>query len=160
MTTKQQATVFSSTVIRPALQKIDLWSPAAEELLLGTALVESELLHRKQIGGGPARGLFQMEIATHDDIWKNYLAFKPQLAKAITSLQSSASVDKHLALENNDKYACAMARVHYHRASTPLPQAGDTQDMASYWKQHYNTLLGARTISNYVQRWNQAMGVK
>ena len=32
---------FRSLVIRPTLRRLDLWSEAAEELLLGTAIQES-----------------------------------------------------------------------------------------------------------------------
>jgi len=37
-------------VIQPALSEIELWSPAAEELVLGTAIVESQLAFIKQLG--------------------------------------------------------------------------------------------------------------
>jgi len=71
-----QATDFRRDVIAPVLQKSGLDSEAAEELLLGTAVQESlNFKYRRQMGGGPARGYFQMEPATHDDIWDNYLQF-------------------------------------------------------------------------------------
>ena len=47
---------FRRLVVRPALQAIGLCSPAAERLLLGTALTESGLTWLAQKGGGPARG--------------------------------------------------------------------------------------------------------
>jgi hypothetical protein len=157
MTTKNQATIFLNLVVRPSLQQIGLWNQAAEQLLLGTALVESDLFHRRQIKGGPARGLFQMEIATHDDIWNNFLKYRDNLANAIISLQSSPTADRHTDLETNDKYACAMARINYFRAPAPLPMAGDINRMAAYWKQYYNTLLGAGTVSKYIKKWNLVM---
>jgi len=52
-------------------------------LRLGTAIVESGLAKRTQDGGGPARGLFQMEMARHDDIWRNDLAYRPALAALV-----------------------------------------------------------------------------
>ena len=51
------ATLLLSMVIRPALSKINLWSPSAEELVLGTAIVESGLTYLRQWGDGPALGL-------------------------------------------------------------------------------------------------------
>ena len=42
------ATQTLSMVIRPALSKINLWSPSAEELVLGTAIVESGLTYLRQ----------------------------------------------------------------------------------------------------------------
>jgi hypothetical protein len=154
---KQQADKFLANVITPTLELIDLWSPAAEELLLGTAIMESHLTYRRQFGNGPARGLFQMEPATHDDIWNNFLKFKPTFAKAVSALLSKASANKLTELEINDRYACAMARMHYRRKSEPLPAAGDVQAMATYWKRHYNTVLGAGDPQDYVAKWNKTM---
>lgn len=41
---------FLTTVIRPTLIEIGLHSTAAEQLLLGTAMQESDLVHRRQSG--------------------------------------------------------------------------------------------------------------
>ena len=63
-------------IIRPTLQKINLWSEAAENLLLGTAAQESLLgTYLKQNGNGPALGIYQMEPNTHKDIWIHYLNY-------------------------------------------------------------------------------------
>lgn len=163
MATKHGATIFLRHTIGPALRSISsnkfpTWSPAAEELLLGTAIVESDLRFRKQLGNGPARGLFQMEPATHNDIWDNFLKYRPELAQAIISLMKSP--DKLLALEHdNQQYACAMARVHYLRARGLLPKAGDVEAMAKYWKDHYNTnhKNAKGTPEKYVAKWNETM---
>jgi hypothetical protein len=162
MATKHGATIFLKHIISPALQsissnKLPTWSPAAEELLLGTAIVESDLRFRKQHGDGPARGLFQMEPATHNDIWDNFLKYRPELAEKIGKLIVPTGTDKLIALEMNDKYACAMARVHYLRAPTPLPRSGDVEAMAKYWKDHYNTWKGRGKPSKYVDEWVKTM---
>lgn len=57
--------------IRPALTALAAGGLASEQLLLGTAIQESLLIHRQQLGGRSALGLFQMETATHDDCWNN-----------------------------------------------------------------------------------------
>jgi hypothetical protein len=147
---------FLTTVIRPTLIEIGLHSAAAERLLLGTALQESDLVHRRQVGGGPARGYFQMEPATHNDIWQNFLKFKKELTDKITNLLTSPTADKIEELENNDRYACAMARVHYLRVREALPTADDIEAIASYWKNHYNTLLGAGTTAQFIAKWRKA----
>ena len=77
---------FLEQVIRPALQAIDLDSLAAEQLLLATALQESDLRNTVQMGGGPALGYFQMEPATHDDIWANFLRYRGALAGKVRAL--------------------------------------------------------------------------
>lgn len=153
------AKTFRSTVIVPTLQQIGLYSEAAADLLLGTALQESNLIHRRQIGGGPGRGYYQMEPATHDDIWKNYLAYRKKLAATIGGLVAAGG-DRLRALETNDTYATGMARVHYMRVPAPLPSSGDVKAMANYWKLHYNTVLGVGTAKQFVDNWNRVMGSK
>lgn len=142
-------------VIRPVLKDVDLWSQEAENLLLGTAAQESHMgQYLRQVGGGPAKGIYQMEPATHDDIWENYLAYKPQLA---------ANVHRYLAgfrpstdqLVWNLGYATLMCRAHYFRVSDPLPVASDVEGLAAYWKQHYNTFRGAGTEREFIENYRR-----
>ena len=146
---------FRELIIRPALKKIKLWSPAAEELLLGTALQESRLKYIKQLGTGPACGVFQMEPATHDDIWKNYLKYKPDLASAVAKLSHSVNAQS---LITDLLYAAAMTRIHYLRVPEALPAEGDIDGMAECWKEHYNTYLGAGTEEEYIESWYSYSG--
>lgn len=147
---------FRDLIVIPALDALELRSEAAVELLLGTALQESNLRYLKQLGGGPALGVFQMEPATHDDIWENFLQYREPLARRVMSL--TASPYEPLELVGNLWYAAAMTRVHYLRVPEPLPQAGDVDGMAAYWKEHYNTHLGAGTEEEYVENWYAAVG--
>lgn len=154
---KQRAARFREGLIRPVLQHLGRYSDEAERLLLGTAIRESELRHRRQLGGGPARGLFQMEPTTHDDIWSNFLVARSRraLAKRIHDTMSSADADPIAELENNDAYACAMARAHYLRISDPIPVTGGVRALARYWKLHYNTPLGRGTAADFERNWRR-----
>lgn len=129
---------FLASVIRPTLMTLGLYSPAAEQLLLATAIQESHLTHRKQIGG-PALSYFQIEPKTHNDIWDNFLKYRPQLSSKILQLMSKPNADKIQELKNNDKYAAAMARIHYLRVTAPIPPLNDIVKMAAYRKRYYNT---------------------
>ena len=151
---------FRELIIKPALTVIDAYSDAADELVLGTALQESRLQYIKQLGNGPALGVFQMEPATHDDIWENYLAYKDDLADAVKSLAAPNGGAHPSANEliGNMWYAAAMCRIHYLRVSDPLPEAGDVPGQAAYWKEHYNTYLGAGTEEEYEENWFANMG--
>ena len=60
-----------------------MWSTAAEELVLGTAIVESSLIYISQHGAGPALGLWQVEPATHDDLYANYLSYRQELGSRL-----------------------------------------------------------------------------
>jgi hypothetical protein len=124
-----------------------MYSLAAEELLLGTACQESQLRYVVQLAGGPALGLFQMEPATHDDIWDNFMAYQPRVLQArIVRLKAQRMI-------GNLWYAAAMCRLHYYRVREPIPEVGDLDAQASYWKRHYNTHLGAGTVDEYKASW-------
>lgn len=151
---------FLEQIIRPTLQEIGAHSTAAERLLLGTAAAESLLKYRRQMGNGPARGLFQMEPPTHDDIYENFLDYpgRAVLRSKITSLLSSPNADRIKELESNDRYAAAMSRMVYFRRREPLPGADDLDGQAAYWKKYYNTALGAGTVQGYKDKWRQIVG--
>lgn len=158
MASYAQAKDFLDTIIKPTVTHLGLSSTSAEELLLGTALVESNLVYRSQLGNGPARGLFQMEMATHDDIWDNYLKYHGGLAALVKGLKTTVNASAENELKNNDKYACAMARVHYKRVLEALPDSGNSELMGAYWKKYYNTVFGGGTVQKYIDAWVAAMG--
>lgn len=146
-------TQFKDLVIVPALQILRLDSQSARELLLGTALQESGLKYLKQLNNGPALGLFQMEPATHDDIWKNFMRYQGELTSrmnTISRLQIPEVMITHLL------YAAAMCRIHYYRVKEALPAAGDLEGQAKYWKKYYNTTQGAGTVDEYTRNWRKA----
>lgn len=128
---------------------------AAADLLLGTAIQESGLIHTRQMGGGPARGYWQMEPATHDDIWTNYLAYRPELATRLTSLMPSGTRPDPALLETIPTYAAAMARLKYRRAPEALPARGDLEGAARLWKAVYNTAGGAGTEQEFIENWTR-----
>lgn len=134
-------------IVRPTLKALSLWTPAAENLVLGTAVTESRLRFVRQVGGGPALGLWQMEPTTHDDLWSSYLFYNHALADLVLPMAGDiiGGWPPPHELIWNLRYACAMCRVHYRRIKAPLP-ANEAVALASYWKRYYNTPLGAGTI--------------
>lgn len=151
-----KASIFRKTVIKPTLTALNLGGNAAEELLLGTAVQESlNFTYREQVGGGPAVSYYQMEPATHDDIWENFLNYRETLAEQVRSLLTSSEADKIEELRDNDRYATAMARIHYLRVAESIPRAGDVRAQANYWKKYYNTPLGKGLPSEYITKWNR-----
>lgn len=147
---------FRDLIIRPTLKHLGLESEAAVELLLGTAIQESSLTYLTQLGSGPAKGLFQMEPATHDDIWSNYLAYREELGVKVAKTCNRHRLGQADEMVGNLWYATAMARVHYLRVPHPLPAPGDVDAMAAYWKSFYNTHEGAGTEEEYIENWNEA----
>lgn len=143
--------------IQATLTPLGLYSADAEELLMATCAQESLLgTYRSQVGG-PARGIFQMETADHDDIWTNFLAYHFDLAAAVRGLSGQLSPTA-TDLVNNDAYAIAMARVHYARKPGALPAATDLAGLFHYYKQWYNTPLGAATQAEFNEHYKLTGG--
>lgn len=131
---------------------------AVIELMMGTAMQESQCGEAIAQYGGPALGVWQMEPFTHDDIWNSFLSGK--LRDQIDSMAGDIPYggDKHPTATNmigNLYYACAMARMHYYRIPAALPAQGDYLAQAKYYKQYYNTPLGAATVEQYLANWNR-----
>ncbi len=144
---------YLETVVRPTLNTIGLGGIPAEQQMVGTALQESGLRSRHQIGGGPAIGLDEMETATHDDCWTNYLRYHPVLAGKIRSLLPQIPAEVAPSAEDmreNDAYACAMARVKYLRDPAPIPT--DLDGQAAFYKRVYNG-PGKATAQEYIDNW-------
>lgn len=138
-------------LITETLLGINLYSDNALNLLLGTCAQESAFgKYRKQLGGGPALGIFQMEPATFRDICDNFLRYKPELISKIQKISQVDSFEPN-DLVNNDKLAICFARIHYLRVKSSIPS--DISGWAKYWKQHYNTRLGKGTEDEFIQNF-------
>lgn len=138
-------------VVRPALVHINHYSLGAEQLVMATGMAESRMHYIQQVGRGPARGLFQMEPLTHEDIWSRYLSTKTHLVNDLMGL-TMRNMDLLEQLRGNLFYAAAMCRIYYLRFREPLPEDGDWEGMARYWKKYYNTHLGAGTHAGFIRK--------
>lgn len=116
--------------IKPALMllpaKMD--TPAACVLLLGTGLQESRFLYRRQLGDGPARGLWQFErsggvrgVLTHPASREH--AYRICVARGVNPV----AADVHPALEVDDVLAATFARLLMWTDAWRLPIVGDVQ---------------------------------
>lgn len=106
---------------------------------------------------GPARGVMQMEPATHRDLWKNFISYKVKLADKLAGLKMAGNTGLD-DLKGNIYYQIAMARVHYFRIKAAMPQPKNFPDigtyeyaLAEYWKKHYNTYLGKGEIDQALE---------
>ncbi|MBF0339771.1 MAG: hypothetical protein HQL95_02250 [Magnetococcales bacterium] len=145
---------FEKYVIALALQLLGMDSPSARALLLGTAAQESGLgTWLRQVGGGPAMGVFQMEPATFHDILDNFVKYHPEI-QAVIAKQWPGGVNPELMITDLI-FAAVMCRLHYRRVKESIPEAGDIQALARYWKAHYNTPAGAGTEAEFVHNWQQ-----
>ena len=138
-----------------------MWSQVGEDLVVGTAIQESRATYLKQLGTGPALGIFQMEPNTHDDLWANFISYRADILNKLKGLMVTGGTTLPFIqipaqeMIGNLFYASAMCRIHYKRAPAAFPQQGDTQGLADYWKQWYNTPQGAGTADEFLNNYNQ-----
>jgi len=151
---------FRTQAVQPVLQILAGWNGAmnalsAENLLVGTAVQESRLTYLAQLGGGPALSVMQIEPATNDDVWTNYLAFRDDLASIVESL-SAGSTHSAQQLPWNIGYSIAIARLVFWRQSAPLPaDPNNLNALGQYWKDHYNSAGDAGTAEEWVTNYQR-----
>ena len=136
-------------VIIPALERIGLYSESAANLLVGTVAHESHMGRWFRQVNGPALGIYQIEPDTIDDIYINFLKYRPSLRISVDELMTSA-FGRYESAVSNLAFATALARLVYYRAPDALPAHNDVEGMAAYWKQHYNTVLGKGTEEQFI----------
>nr|BDD47796.1 hypothetical protein 14 [Deltaproteobacteria bacterium] len=143
-----------------------LYTVEAQELLMMTAAVESHCgQYIRQFGGGPALGIFQMEPATMQDIFTNFLVYRPELKALVEPFSYEQPL---LALEASLPFQILMTRIHYMRFKDPLPEYKTSMNYvggfreptqswreraAEYWKLYYNTPRGKGTSSKAVEAY-------
>lgn len=144
-------------IVQPTLEAMGAFNAklnteSAVELLLGTAAQESDLgfyLHQGFDGGG--LGIYQIEAATHEDVWR-YLR-RPEnegLSQIVLTFATQAD-DK--ALIGNLHYATAIARIKYWMRPEPLPTTIDQH--AIYWDTFYNANPDHGTPQEYVDSYER-----
>lgn len=143
---------FYKYVIIPSLTTLGMYATNAAQLVLGTCLTESRLEFLDQIESnkgdqvpGPALGVPQMEMFTHNDLWKNFIGYHPEIIANLRKLMCK-DVPDDVQLRGNLLYAVAMCRLHYRRVKAAMPAEGDAKGLAQYWKTYYNTPKGAGTV--------------
>lgn len=143
-------------VIRPTLEYLGDFSPAAQTLLVATAAMESELgfhLCEPQTRG---LGVYRINPRSHQLLWDQYLAKDPELASKVRGLASQHEflAHPHLELTTNLRYATAIAWLLYKRKNKPLPEATDIPAMGKFWRRHFHSRPQA-TLEAFMLRYKQ-----
>ncbi len=117
-----------------ALLPTPMQSPEATAMLLATGLQESRFLLRRQLGGGPARGFWQFEMAGVLGI-QQHKAMSVHLYRALEQLcYTEYNVSSSLTIvEHNDTLACVFARLLLWILPAALPPRTDP---AEGWRQY------------------------
>lgn len=125
-------------VIAKALTHLGDWSPAAENLLLGTAAQETGLGLFLRRGSG--LGIYNLSSQVHRAVWDRYLIDHPELASRTRGLagQHSFLENPHDELIGNLRYATAIAWHVYRRNGQSLPRADDPEELACHWQKYFH----------------------
>src|ERR1700743_1911758 len=126
-------------IIQPALKDLVIFNNSMEELLVFTCAVESEGGTYLQQIKGPALGIYQMEPATYNDHWQNYIKGKSDLFLLLLSNFDAHHMPSEDRLVYDLRFATAMAALHYRRVPGALPAGADTVAIWDYYKRYYNT---------------------
>ncbi len=133
---------FRTLIVEPVLSKLRVYSKNAEELLVFTCAAESLggtfLQHIK----GQTLGIYQMEPNKYTDIWANYIRARSQLATLMAIHFGCNKIPEVERLVYDLHFATAMARIHYLRITTSIPDPKDIDGMWDYYKKYYNTEKG------------------
>lgn len=130
---------FLKLIIVPTLVSIGLDSSPSRILLLGTAIIESELIFLEQNGGGPGLGVYQIEPNTHKDI-QRYLnrTVNTRLKETAWATCFYSCFPSDDALIHNLRYATVIARIKYYMQQEALPKSDDAIGLAKYHKRFFN----------------------
>lgn len=110
-------------------------TPEARAILIAIALQESNLKHRRQVGG-PALGLWQFELPQVGLILRHSVVgplARSVLSELIYDPGEPPHTHIHEAMEHNDILQCAFSRLLLWPDAAPLPKRGDVQgSLATY----------------------------
>jgi len=149
---------FRIFVVRPTLEAMEMHSRSAEDLLMGTVATESGFSALDQITGpddetlGPAYGFYQIEAATHLDLYTNFLKFRPEFETRLSRF-IAPNPNWNIQLVTNLYYATAVARMIYFRRPEALPAVGDIDGYADYYKAFFNTVAGKGSAEKFKIDW-------
>jgi len=129
----------------------------AVPLLLGVAATETGLENIRQVGGGPARGIFQLEPVTARDLHTWLMRDAPFTYVVVE--RCGVKRFSLEALEQSLLYQIVLARtLFYVRDPQPLPEPQDIAEMARRYKVYYNTADGKGSEAKYRADYARLIG--
>ena len=139
-------------LIVEVLEKLDdagiRYSPEAVDLVFETGNAETLYRHLEQMGGGPAKSFWQIELNTLADNWENYIVYRKPLIECLYSI-GYIEKDPEFSIVANIAVAIAMCRIYYYRQPGSIPKT--IEGRAEYWKKKYNTEGGKGTPEHYLE---------
>lgn len=137
--------LVGDTLIEMGQVRKGMYSRQAVELICMICAHESlGGVVRVQMGGGPARGVLQIEQPTHDSVWDNSDTIA-QTSRALGIKRDWSRV------EDGDRYSIFIAR--HLIAMDPNPLPWHAWELAQYAKRVWNTEEGKATPEKYYNDW-------
>ena len=127
----------------------NLNSPARWQFVTGIGNCESGYNAIVQDGCGVAKSFWQIQPGTYNDLFVNFLCYRPELLNSVNNLLGrqlddvTAPPDELLLY--NMRFAALICALIVYRSPLALPQLGDTNAQVEFWLQAYNTSEGAGT---------------
>jgi hypothetical protein len=125
------ALAYVHEIVLPAALKMlpfRMDTSGAQAMLLAICLQESAALHRRQARGGPARSLWQFEIAGVRGVL-NHPSSGPLIRDVLGRMgYNDAPETSHVAMVHNDVLACCYARCLLWTHPRPLPAPDDENE--------------------------------
>ena len=138
-------------IIDWVLTEIDMSSPEAAQLIYRTGMAESGYRAlRGATSGNPAVGFWQVEPATIDDCWDNFINFRQEVMQKFLHLGFNVD-DRNMSVLSSLALQIAFCRIKYWRHPEKLPKLDDLEGQAKYWKTVYNSELGKGTIEHFME---------
>ena len=157
---------LQTELINPTLKALKLYSPLASLIVLETAMAESSLVYLRQVGGGPARGLWQIEPFTARDILRRYLGrridLRMRLKAAVYPLGGMTwrtnwtDAELAQALVGNRALGACICRLIYLWSPLPIPKTMEAR--AAYWVTNYNK-GGKASVEKYISANERRAGI-
>ena len=146
-------------IITPTLRHLAIARPkadskAARQFMVAVAAQESNCgEYFKQLGNGPAEGVWQIEPVTQDDLYTNYLNGRSDLLELVTALLPQAVITNPAI--SCPMYCCAMARLVVYRQPMAMPGFDDRDGMWEMYKKYFNSYLGKATKEEWDYNWEE-----
>lgn len=149
---------FKKFVVEPVCKSLGANSPAAMNLLLGTAAQETHMGHwlvQQRIGYNGGIGIFQMEAPTYHFCYAKQITQKPRYKGAFKLLTGYDQKPLAQRLATDLMLATFMARLYYMGFPEPLPRHDDLEGLAWYYKKYWNTSAGAATVEDFIRNYKK-----
>jgi len=137
---------FQHNLERQGVNATGIHSDQATSMLLAIAAHESHFFtYPYQIGGGPGRGLFMMEISqgnimgTEESIWSHWFKYRKKWRMAMTNTCGVISPHPHNqdAMVTKLRYQICMGRVYLWMVPEPLPGPYQVYQQCRYWAKYW-----------------------